>query len=114
MKRVVQDRWIDIALMICAENGGAAARQVLAARDPIGDPCQGESELHANVTEHVEVLFRPGHVGDQHPGRRDDQDVEGNDNVGDNRAEGREQHARAIISEKARWTVRASGLGSDD
>jgi hypothetical protein len=49
-------------------------------------------------------------VGDQHPGRRDDQNVEGNDNVGDNRAEGRNQHARAIISEKARRTVGSSGL----
>src|SRR5205814_49284 len=47
VKRVVQDRWIDVALMIRAEDRGAAARQVLPAGDSIADPCEYQTELHA-------------------------------------------------------------------
>ena len=81
---------------------GAAARQVFRARDAVRDPRQRQTEPDADVAQHVKMLLRPEQFGDQHPRRGDDQDVEGNDDVGDKRAEGRDQHARAIISEKAR------------
>ena len=110
MQRVEQHRRIDVALMVRAVHGGAVLRHVLAADHPVADAAQDQPELHPEMAEHVQVPLRPEQRRDEHPRRRDDQHVEGNGDVGENGPDGRdEEHARGIINENARRTVRSAG-----
>ena len=79
--------------MIGAIYGGPIAGYVLETGDAVSDAAQRESEPHADVSQYVEVLLGSEEMRDQHSRRRDDEDVEGDEDEGRHRPEGRDDHA---------------------
>src|SRR6185436_1675812 len=100
-----QQRRIDVALMVRAIHRGAIEWKRLRGREAVADPGQQESEPDPDVSEYVQMFLPAEQQGEEHAWRCDDQDVEGNGDVGEERANGRDEHRR-IINEKARTLSR--------
>jgi len=63
VQRVEQHRWIDVALMVGAVDGGAIEREWLRGDDPITDSGQRQAQPDTNVPEHVQVPLPPEQHG---------------------------------------------------
>jgi len=94
MDREEQHGRVDVALMVRAVDRRTVARHVLEPGDAEADAAQHEPEPDADVAEHVEMTLRAEHRGNDHPRRRDDQDVEGDGDVGEDGAESRDHRRR--------------------
>ena len=88
MERREQDRRIDVALVVRAEDGGAIGH-VLLPDDLEPDAREHAAEAHAAVAEDVEHARPAERHRQQHADEAGDEDVEGNGDVGDDGAEWR-------------------------
>ena len=92
MKRGVEDRRIDVALMVAAVHRGAIARQVLRSGDAIRDTGEGRSQPHAAVPEDIEQVGPAEERGQQHADEPGDEYVKGDRDVGRDGSDSGDEH----------------------
>ena len=88
VKRLEQHRRIDVALVIRAEHHRAIRGNVLAAADAVADAGQPEGEADADMAGNVERRLVLETDADRQRDRAGEQDVEGDDDVGQYRTNG--------------------------
>ena len=77
MQRSIQQRRIDIALVIRAVHRGAWQRERLRRNDAVPDAAEGKPEPDADVAKDVQMARPSKQDRQQHAGRGDDRDVNG-------------------------------------
>jgi hypothetical protein len=76
MKRVEQNRRIDVALMIGTVDSGPVEGKVLRTADAIPNAAQAESESHTEMTQEIEQPLPLEHDREQHARWADGRHVE--------------------------------------
>ena len=83
-----EDRRVNVALMISAEDDGTSRRHVLETGHAAADPRQEQSQAHASVTQDVEDVAPAEGERQQQTGGRGEQHVEGDADVRGERPDG--------------------------
>jgi hypothetical protein len=94
MQHAKEHWWIDIALMVRAEDDGTSRGHILAADDGIPDACQPQRQCDPPMPEHVEKVFRLERNRNQEPDGAGDENVGGNDDVGEDRSDNVHENGR--------------------
>jgi hypothetical protein len=112
MQGLEQDRRVNVALVIRAEHHRAAGRHVRLARDPVADAGHGQREAHAEVAQLVEHAFEFEGDGDRQANAARDQNVEGDDEVGQYGPDGGNERSHAAVSPES-MPVRTRAPGGE-
>src|SRR4029453_3482509 len=83
-----QDRRVDVALMIGAEDDRAVARHTIEARHRASNPRQEQPQVEAAMAEDVEDVAPAERKGQKQAWRRSEQNVEGDTDVSGERSDG--------------------------